>query len=124
MAETRDPENWHYRWVRQLYEAQPQRAMTLASLLELQDELFHYTTADGLKGIVEQNCIWATAAAYLNDASEIEYGCTLLDEVLAEWEKTNVDNNGTGMWVIRQLRSMFKDEKSRLSRTATIYVAC
>ena len=28
--------------------------------------LYHYTTADGVKGILEQNEIWATSAYYMN----------------------------------------------------------
>jgi len=34
-------------------------------------ELMHYTTAGGLMGIVASGCLWATHAAFLNDAQEI-----------------------------------------------------
>ena len=40
---------------------------------DVDDCLFHYTSAGGLKGILESRCIWATDAAFLNDASEIIY---------------------------------------------------
>ncbi len=33
-------------------------------------ELYHYTTAAGLKGIVESQQLWATSISYLNDAEE------------------------------------------------------
>ncbi len=36
-------------------------------------ELLHYTTAPGLRGIVSSGCLWATDAAFLNDASEISH---------------------------------------------------
>ncbi len=36
--------------------------------------LYHYTTADGLKGIVTKKQIWATNTDYLNDTSEIAHG--------------------------------------------------
>jgi len=36
--------------------------------------LYHYTTQAKLLGILKSNCMWATAAQYLNDASEYEYG--------------------------------------------------
>ncbi len=36
--------------------------------------LYHYTTQSGLMGILHDNCIWATAAHYLNDSSEYVAG--------------------------------------------------
>ncbi|HEX4881714.1 MAG TPA: hypothetical protein VFV18_05170 [Porticoccaceae bacterium] len=36
-------------------------------------ELLHYTTLEGLGGILSSGCIWATDAAYLNDSSEITH---------------------------------------------------
>ncbi len=35
--------------------------------------LSHYTTRDGLFGIVSSRCLWATSIKYLNDASEFAY---------------------------------------------------
>jgi hypothetical protein len=49
--------------------------------------LYHYTTADGLKGIVENDELWATSAYYLNDSTEIMYGYQLIDEALEVWRK-------------------------------------
>jgi Protein of unknown function (DUF2971) len=40
---------------------------------DVNDCLFHYTSAGGLRGILESRCVWATDAAFLNDASEITY---------------------------------------------------
>lgn len=37
------------------------------------DELMHYTTFDGLSGIVSSGCLWATDANFLNDAREISH---------------------------------------------------
>ena len=36
------------------------------------DELVHYTSANGLMGILTSQCLWATHADYLNDADEIK----------------------------------------------------
>ena len=33
--------------------------------------LYHYTTMDGLKGIIASKSLWATKIQYLNDASEL-----------------------------------------------------
>ncbi|MBS0587862.1 MAG: DUF2971 domain-containing protein [Proteobacteria bacterium] len=43
------------------------------SLAEVHPELFHYTNAKGLIGIIESQSIWATHYAYLNDSEEIRY---------------------------------------------------
>src|SRR5215475_7899868 len=69
--------------------------------------LFHYTDAAGLKGIIESNSLRATATNYLNDSSEIEYGCALLDEVLEEWLAANKDNFSHAVIVLRSLRDQF-----------------
>ncbi len=49
--------------------------------------LYHYTTAEGLKGIIENEELWATSAYYLNDSAEILYGYRLLDLALQSWLK-------------------------------------
>ena len=36
-------------------------------------ELLHYTTLEGLRGIVSSGCLWATDATYLNDSGEITH---------------------------------------------------
>jgi hypothetical protein len=38
------------------------------------DILYHYTTPIGLKGILESSALWATDAAFLNDAQELQFG--------------------------------------------------
>ncbi len=43
-------------------------------------KLYHYTTAEGLKGIIESDKIWATNYRYVNDLTEIFYS----DEILRE----------------------------------------
>ena len=51
-------------------------------------QLFHYTTAEGLKGIIENNELWASSAYFLNDSSEVMYGYGVVKEVLEEWIKS------------------------------------
>lgn len=36
-------------------------------------ELLHYTTMDGLRGIITSGCMWASNAACLNDSSEVTH---------------------------------------------------
>ena len=43
-----------------------------------EDELFHYTTVEGLIGIVETGKLWASDYRFSNDASEIHEGIELI----------------------------------------------
>ncbi len=116
--------DWRLQLIDCLVEAQPEPPPLKDLFIRLSSGLFHYTTAQGLKGIVEDKCLWATAASYLNDASEIEYGCAILREVLANWEMSNGDDDSLSTTVLSCLKPLFIDSGSQLDRATTIYVAC
>jgi len=86
--------------------------------------IYHYTGIDGLKGILESNRLWASAAHYLNDSSEIEYGCDLAAGELAHWLETNENVESFAVNVLKSIHRILTHPISRLSRGATIYVAC
>lgn len=44
--------------------------------------LWHYTSAEGLYGILTTGMLWATDIRFLNDASEFRYPVSLLDNLL------------------------------------------
>lgn len=44
--------------------------------------LYHYTTVEGLLGILKSNVIWATSYQFLNDSSEIVYGRRLCKSII------------------------------------------
>jgi hypothetical protein len=46
--------------------------------------LHHYTDAFGAHGIVSSNCLWATAAQFSNDLSEIDYAVLIALEIVEE----------------------------------------
>ncbi len=48
--------------------------------------LFHYTTGTGLKGILQDKCLWATDFRFTNDGSELKYA----EKVLVEEFKKEV----------------------------------
>ena len=54
-------------------------------------ELYHYTSAQGLRGILESGKLRATNFAYLNDAEELSYGKDLALRVLRETFTTQTD---------------------------------
>lgn len=43
----------------------------MSRIADSHDELYHYTTAAGLSGILESKSLWATHAAFMNDEEEI-----------------------------------------------------
>lgn len=47
-------------------------------------QLYHYTTASGMLGILRSGQLWATNISYLNDYSEVQYGYEVLREAAAE----------------------------------------
>ena len=48
----------------------------------IRQRLFHYTTQSGLRGIIENRCLWFTNILYLNDATEFEYTFKMVQEEL------------------------------------------
>lgn len=49
--------------------------------------LFHYTTVQGLFGIIESQCFWLTNMQYMNDLSESSHATKLIKEILTELSK-------------------------------------
>lgn len=46
--------------------------------------LYHYTRLEGLEGIVRSTSFWASHAEYLNDASELRYASSLIEDLIRE----------------------------------------
>lgn len=53
---------------------------------QLGNLVYHYTTPEGLKGIIENRCIWATNVNYLNDASEYKHGVDVIKRGTREFD--------------------------------------
>src|SRR6185312_14332716 len=87
--------------------------------------LFHYTTADGLKGIVEEDELWATSAYFLNDSAEITYGYGLLKEVLEGWIAANPKaENSLCLGLARDLQHSFGQNLLNRDIVDPIYLSC
>ena len=59
-----------------------------AGLQQLPDTVWHYTSAQGLHGIVDSGRVWATDIRFLNDAQEFEWGSQLVNRLLGETDLT------------------------------------
>jgi len=87
--------------------------------------LYHYTTAEGLKGIVEKNELWATSAYFLNDSAEIVYGCRVLNEALDGWIASNPrPENSLTLGTARQLQTVFGEHFLNMHIVQPIYLSC
>jgi len=86
------------------------------------DYLYHYTKADALRKIVESKTLWASNAYYLNDMSEVEYGCGIaaaaIDKVLIG--KTS----SAARQALQHTQSILQDKSQAAIRAQTIFVAC
>ena len=67
-------------------------------------DLYHYTTLEGLKGIINSRSIWFTHTSTLNDPLELKYGKQLIVNKLSEKIK---DVNDTNIEIL--LQSMSRD---------------
>lgn len=46
--------------------------------------LYHYTKSNGINGIINHNCFWATKSDFLNDPNEFSHIQGIIDEVCTE----------------------------------------
>jgi hypothetical protein len=87
--------------------------------------LYHYTTADGLKGIIQNDELWATSAYYLNDSTEILYGYELIDEALAAWKKrVNPPELSMAGGLVYELQRGFGHDYLKRNIITPIYLTC
>lgn len=54
------------------------------------DKVYHYTSIDGLIGIVKSRSVWLTEFGYLNDRQELTYGFSLLGDTIEKIRKQNI----------------------------------
>ena len=53
-----------------------------------ENPLYHYTSLEGLRGIVDSRTLWATDIRYLNDAQELHhFGQLVIAEIDARMER-------------------------------------
>jgi hypothetical protein len=109
-----------------LYEMYDQRIQSgeIAVRLQAPSVLYHYTNVEGLHGIVGSRTLRASSAYFLNDSSEIEYGCGIVVEALMEWGDANRGSVAPAMKVLGSLKENILSDAAQFVRMATIYVSC
>jgi hypothetical protein len=48
--------------------------------------VYHSTTAEGLEGIIQNRCVWATNVNFLNDTSEYHHGVDIIRGEIERFE--------------------------------------
>lgn len=87
--------------------------------------LYHYTTAEGLKGIIENKELWASSAYYLNDSAEVLYGYRLLDLALEDWlSRANPQASAVSRGLAESLRRYFGHDALERNVITPIYLTC
>jgi hypothetical protein len=87
--------------------------------------LFHYTSAAGIKGIIENNELWASSAYFLNDPTEVIYGYSVLKDVLDGWIAQNQQpENSLSLGIARDFQRSFEQDISNTGVIRPIYLAC
>jgi hypothetical protein len=111
--------------LRKIYSFNLQRFRAESELVPPLNRLYHYTTAEGLKGIVENHEIWATSAYYLNDSAEIAYGCKVATEAMASWamRKTPAEKSFPSA-MVEMLRAVFTSDLSDVGVYRPVFLAC
>jgi hypothetical protein len=69
------------------------RLNSLAGLAGIHQDFYHYTTAEGIQGIIENGCLFVTSGYFLNDSSEVDYGCQMFGAMLSKWCNEHRDEN-------------------------------
>jgi hypothetical protein len=74
------------------------------------DHLYHYTTPDGLIGIVKSNSLWATNVLYLNDSRELIGGIDIAREQLRGISNATDDQHTARRveWLLHDIRDFGK----------------
>ncbi|WP_176758483.1 DUF2971 domain-containing protein [Limimonas halophila] len=81
---------------------------------EFRPKLFHYTDANGLKGILKSQSLWLTDNLFLNDSNEIFHGLDIAKEILSEKENDNTLDKSA-----REFAAFLRDNLSRHIRVFT-----
>jgi len=82
-------------------------------------KLYHYTTVEGLKGILNRRSIWLTHTSTLNDPLELKYGKQLIIDILNE--AINNENEDNIKNLLKRLSTYVTAFDTILYQT---YVAC
>jgi hypothetical protein len=83
----------------------------------LPNDLFHYTSAQGLLGMISGSSMWATNIEYLNDTAEFNHGENIITETVNRWKRRPKNKNG-----VRKKFFELIDEAPRFFQAEDVFV--
>ncbi len=66
---------------------------------EKKEKLYHYTTLDGLRGVVENSDLWLTHAEYCNDEEQLRHGMRLTQKMIEEAPRSSEPHRRFLAWI-------------------------
>lgn len=78
----------------------------------------HYTDAQAIKGIIDNNEFWASRSDFLNDTTEVEYGWSLLEKIWGKIFKDKMDKSKKEYLIV--LKRMINESKRK--NTENIFI--
>ena len=94
------------------------RAVSLNPRDAIPSEIYHYTSAAGLVGILQSGQLRASNFNYLNDASEIHHGRTLVAKIISE--RLEAEQPSTHRHVLGRVQRTLED----VGHDREFYLAC
>lgn len=88
---------------------------------DLPREIFHYTDATGLSGIVRTGKMWATHANYHNDLQEFKYARTVISQRFKDRIERSTPSEATRL---NQLHERYESHASISESMADAYMVC
>jgi hypothetical protein len=79
--------------------------------------LYHYTTTEGMKGIIDTRSLWNSDVNYLNDPLELKYGRGIIFNILDSYSKKENDEG------IKRLLNRLKDITG-IQNLYNTYITC
>ena len=107
-------------------------SLPAASDVDLEDSLFHYTTATGLLGILNSGSLWTTAYYCANDESEMESADRILTSFFREHASSLIEKEDPRIEVFQNRGVGIRNHTEKFERTVTnwalhaacVYIAC
>jgi hypothetical protein len=86
--------------------------------------VWHYTTGDGLIGILESGTLYSTQVSCLNDSTEVRYGQLVFKNALTEVLANYQGSERTKQFLARYLKLAEEDPKTPSHAPSPFFIAC
>jgi hypothetical protein len=86
--------------------------------------VWHYTSGDGLLGIIESGTLWATQVSCLNDSTEVRYGLNLFRDALIHARQNNPEDPAVDKMLEQTTSSLLESPATPNHASSMYFVTC